>query len=159
MYSHIYLYFLYLLCSCDTSLLNSSGHTALDIAKFWNHREITELLSPKAGPLIDVPGFSRPAEVRNYFSHANTLDRCGNKRKDATWVNEKKQAGNTKFVLMHKLQPVVKAQPLNDHDVKRRQAVYDLFTTNYTSIADHLDKGSIQCAYTYTVELCCSMIG
>ncbi|XP_053557499.1 NAD-capped RNA hydrolase NUDT12 [Bombina bombina] len=91
---------------CDKSLVNKSKQTALDIAKFWGHKHIVNLLSnSKGGP---KPYFLTGAEEEheNYFS-TSFLDRSSDKRTDTNWLKLKQTQENSVFIIFSNLSPLV----------------------------------------------------
>ncbi|KAM7415558.1 hypothetical protein PAMA_017866 [Pampus argenteus] len=90
---------------CDKMSVNSSSQTAYDIAKFWGHRHICNLLSRtddgcrRVLPAADVSG------QQNYFS-AETLDRLSVKRTDAGWLEAKRSDPDTVYLLFSNLSPM-----------------------------------------------------
>ncbi|XP_075458270.1 NAD-capped RNA hydrolase NUDT12 isoform X2 [Ascaphus truei] len=91
---------------CDKSLVNKSKQTALDIAKFWGHKHIVNLLTHlKGGP---KPYFLLNAEEEheNYFN-STFLDRKSEKRTDNNWLKLKQMQANSVYVLFSNLCPLV----------------------------------------------------
>ncbi|XP_029428234.1 peroxisomal NADH pyrophosphatase NUDT12 isoform X2 [Rhinatrema bivittatum] len=92
---------------CDRSLVNKTGQTALDIAKFWGHKHIVDLLSSSKGgpkPWFLPDGAAEGPE--NYFG-SSLLDRKSEKRTDANWLKTKQSQATTVYVLFSKLNPLV----------------------------------------------------
>ena len=77
-------------------MINSTGQTALDIALFWNNRDVANLLQ------TDSAEQNPDSNLRNFFS-LNLLNRCSDKRKDKTWMRNKVLAPNTRFIAFHNL--------------------------------------------------------
>ncbi|KAM8962258.1 NAD-capped RNA hydrolase NUDT12 [Pelodytes ibericus] len=91
---------------CDRSLVNKSKQTALDIAKFWGHRHIANLLAnSKGGPR---PHFLVNAEEEheNYFC-STFLDRRSDKRTESNWLNAKQTHASSVYILFSNLHPLV----------------------------------------------------
>lgn len=91
---------------CDRSLINKSGQTALDIAKFWGYKHIANLLA-------NVKGGQRPnflpnevKEYENYFG-LTLLDRRTKKRTDSKWLTKKQSHPTTVYILFSNLSPLV----------------------------------------------------
>lgn len=86
--------------------MNSSSQTASDIAKFWGHRHIADLLNrTDDGCQRVLPGSDRgPPE--NYFSR-ETLDRLSAKRTDGVWLETKQRDSDSVYLLFSKLTPMV----------------------------------------------------
>ncbi|XP_063996219.1 NAD-capped RNA hydrolase NUDT12 [Pogoniulus pusillus] len=91
---------------CDTSIVNKSRQTALDIAKFWGYKHIVNLLA-------GVNGGQRPTflsgevkECENYFG-LTLLDRKSIKRTDSKWLSEKQTHPTTVYLLFSNLTPLV----------------------------------------------------
>ncbi|XP_066567342.1 NAD-capped RNA hydrolase NUDT12 isoform X1 [Amia ocellicauda] len=91
---------------CDKSLVNKSGQTALDIAKFWGHKHIANLLTnTKSG---DRHRFlsSTAGEHENFFSR-EFLNRMSEKRTDLKWLKAKQSCPHTVYILFSNLSPLV----------------------------------------------------
>lgn len=92
--------------------VNSSSQTAYDIAKFWGHRHISNLLSQTddgcKGVLL---GFDHNQEV--YFSR-EMLDRLSGKRTDQVWLEAKQSEPNTVYLLFSNLTPMVTSSREDD---------------------------------------------
>ncbi|KAL7390926.1 hypothetical protein ABVT39_001438 [Epinephelus coioides] len=91
---------------CNKYSVNSSSQTAYDIAKFWGHRHISNLLgrtdntSQRILPVFDLH------QQENYFSR-ETLDRLSAKRTDTVWLEEKQSDPDTVYLLFSNLSPMV----------------------------------------------------
>ncbi|TMS04062.1 Peroxisomal NADH pyrophosphatase NUDT12 [Larimichthys crocea] len=70
---------------CDKFSVNSSSHTAFDIAKFWGHRHISDLLGRTDDRCQRVLPGSDLNQHENYFNR-ETLDRLAVKRTDKVWL-------------------------------------------------------------------------
>ncbi|XP_040898634.1 peroxisomal NADH pyrophosphatase NUDT12 isoform X2 [Toxotes jaculatrix] len=91
---------------CDKFSVNSSSQTAYDIAKFWGHRHISNLLSrTDDGSRRVLPG-SDLSRQENYFSR-ETLDRLSGKRTDKVWLETKQSDPDTVYLLFSSLSPMV----------------------------------------------------
>ncbi|XP_051807210.1 peroxisomal NADH pyrophosphatase NUDT12 isoform X3 [Acanthochromis polyacanthus] len=117
--------------SCDKYLVNSSSQTAYDIAKFWGHTHISNLLSrTDEGSQRVLPG-SEVSPQENYFSR-EMLDRLSGKRTDKTWLESKHSDPDTVYLMFSKLNPMV-SMPQEDDGGEtklcrfRYDAVKDLF--------------------------------
>ncbi|XP_037633828.1 peroxisomal NADH pyrophosphatase NUDT12 [Sebastes umbrosus] len=118
---------------CDKFSVNSSSQTAYDIAKFWGHRHVSNLL----GRMDDgcqrvLPGSEDLDQQENYFSR-ETLDRLSAKRTDKVWLEDKQSDPDTVYLLFSSLSPMVSSSQDNDNagvDTKlcrfRYEAVKDL---------------------------------
>nr|XP_033785047.1 peroxisomal NADH pyrophosphatase NUDT12 isoform X2 [Geotrypetes seraphini]XP_033785048.1 peroxisomal NADH pyrophosphatase NUDT12 isoform X2 [Geotrypetes seraphini] len=91
---------------CDKFLANKSGQTALDIARFWGHKHVADLLlSSKGGPKPSfLPDTAEGDE--NYFG-TSLLDRKTEKRTDSAWLEAKQSQTTTVYILFSKLNPLV----------------------------------------------------
>ncbi|KAG8456329.1 hypothetical protein GDO86_002206 [Hymenochirus boettgeri] len=91
---------------CDKTLVNKANQTALDVAKFWGHKHIVNLLTNTKG---SKPHFFLNAkeEHENYFS-STILDRKSDKRTDNNWLKSKQNQANTIYILFSNLNPLVK---------------------------------------------------
>ncbi|KAM9359874.1 NAD-capped RNA hydrolase NUDT12 [Symphorus nematophorus] len=91
---------------CDRFTVNSSSQTAYDIAKFWGHRHISNLLGRTDDSNHRVlPGFDLNQQ-ENYYSRA-TLDRLSGKRTDKVWLKTKQTNPDTVYVLFSNLSPMI----------------------------------------------------
>lgn len=91
---------------CDKFSVNSSSQTAYDIAKFWGHRHVSNLLSrTDDGCRRILPG-SDLSQQENYFSR-ETLDRLSGKRTDTGWLEAKQSDPDTVYILFSNLSPMV----------------------------------------------------
>lgn len=91
---------------CDRTLVNKSRQTALDIAKFWGHKHIVDLLTnSKGGP---KPNFlqNTKEEHENYFSNT-FLDRRSEKRTDSNWLKSKQTHVSSIYLIFSDLSPLV----------------------------------------------------
>ncbi|XP_018614017.1 NAD-capped RNA hydrolase NUDT12 [Scleropages formosus] len=96
---------------CDKMLVNKSGQTSYDIAKFWGHKHIASLLAN--GKSGDGHRFLTGKDVEgheNYFSR-EYLDRRCEKRTDSRWLKGKQSSPNTVYLLFFNLNPFVMSQP------------------------------------------------
>ncbi|KAM7391045.1 hypothetical protein PAMP_021762 [Pampus punctatissimus] len=90
---------------CDKLSVNSSSQTAYDIAKFWGHRHICNLLGRTDDSCQRVLLASDVIGQQNYFS-AETLDRLSAKRTDAGWLEAKQSDLDTVYLLFSNLSPM-----------------------------------------------------
>ncbi|CAH2297132.1 peroxisomal NADH pyrophosphatase NUDT12 [Pelobates cultripes] len=91
---------------CDKSLVNKSRQTALDIAKFWGHKHIVNLLSnSKGGPIPHVL-VNAEEEYENYFS-STFLDRRSDKRTGTDWLKAKQTQASSVYIVFSNLNPLV----------------------------------------------------
>ncbi|KAF3851527.1 hypothetical protein F7725_013299 [Dissostichus mawsoni] len=81
---------------CDKFSVNSSSQTAYDIAKFWGHRHISNLLGHTDDRCQRVLPGDDLHQQENYFSR-ETLDRLSAKRTDKGWrrINRATQTQST----------------------------------------------------------------
>ncbi|XP_029961426.1 peroxisomal NADH pyrophosphatase NUDT12-like [Salarias fasciatus] len=79
---------------CDRFSVNASSQTAYDISKFWGHGHVCRLLGR-----TDAPG-------ENYFGR-ETLDRLSARRTDQAWLEARRTAADTVYLLFSKLSPMV----------------------------------------------------
>ncbi|XP_028851019.1 NAD-capped RNA hydrolase NUDT12 [Denticeps clupeoides] len=94
---------------CDKSPVNKSGQTAYDVAKFWGHKHIANLLAnDEAGSLERVLPNAGPEEQESYFSR-EFLHRMSEKRTDSQWLAAKQSSPETVFLLFFNLNPLVTA--------------------------------------------------
>ncbi|XP_023130029.2 peroxisomal NADH pyrophosphatase NUDT12 isoform X2 [Amphiprion ocellaris] len=118
---------------CDKCLVNSSSQTAYDIAKFWGHRHISNLLSrTDEGSQRVLPG-SEVSPQENYFSR-EMLDRLSGKRTDKTWLESKHSDPDTVYLMFSKLNPMV-SMPQEDDGGETK-----LCRFRYEAVKDLLQK-------------------
>ncbi|XP_005993523.1 peroxisomal NADH pyrophosphatase NUDT12 isoform X1 [Latimeria chalumnae] len=98
---------------CDKLIVNKSGQTALDIAKFWGHKHIAGLLQSAQGG--QQPWFLPDAveEHENYFNRT-LLDRSSQKRTDSEWLKAKQTCPISVYILFSNLAPLVVSSPGED---------------------------------------------
>uniref|UniRef100_A0A3Q3ISY6 NAD(+) diphosphatase n=1 Tax=Monopterus albus TaxID=43700 RepID=A0A3Q3ISY6_MONAL len=98
---------------CDKFSVNSSSQTAYDIAKFWGHQHVSNLLGrTDDGCLRVLPG-SDPTQQENYFSR-ETLDRLSGKRTDQAWLEAKQSDPHTVYLLFSNLSPMVSSSQVKE---------------------------------------------
>ncbi|KAG7481457.1 hypothetical protein MATL_G00066930 [Megalops atlanticus] len=96
---------------CDKSLVNKSGQTAYDIAKFWGHKHIASLLAnSRDGNSHWLLPSSGLAGHENYFSR-EFLNRMSEKRSDSVWLEAKQSSPDTVYILFFNLNPLVTSGP------------------------------------------------
>ena len=93
----IILLYVTLFFRCDVNILNASGQSAHDIAKFWNHEDVAAILSKHSKE-------SSIQEVRNYYSQ-NPLYRASDMRKDSEALEAAKNNPKSKFIIFSQQQP------------------------------------------------------
>ncbi|TNN38178.1 Peroxisomal NADH pyrophosphatase NUDT12 [Liparis tanakae] len=99
---------------CDKFSVNNSSQTAYDIATFWGHRHLADLLGrtgegPPGSALLRPPGSALlhpPPE--NYFGR-ETLDRLSAKRTDRVWLEVRRSDPDAVYLLFSNLSPMVSA--------------------------------------------------
>uniref|UniRef100_W5KYZ1 NAD-capped RNA hydrolase NUDT12 n=1 Tax=Astyanax mexicanus TaxID=7994 RepID=W5KYZ1_ASTMX len=96
---------------CNTALTNRSGQTAHDIAKFWGHKHIANLLANGGdGNLQVILPNTGATGHESYFSR-EYLDRLSDKRSDSEWLSAKLASPKTVFLLFYNLDPLVMSGP------------------------------------------------
>ncbi|KAJ8380955.1 hypothetical protein SKAU_G00017330 [Synaphobranchus kaupii] len=92
---------------CDKSLVNKSGQTSYDIAKFWGHKHIAGLLANSKGGNSHhlLPGSSTEGH-ENYFSR-EFLNRMSEKRTNSQWLEAKQSSPASVYILFFNLNPLV----------------------------------------------------
>ncbi|XP_061586293.1 peroxisomal NADH pyrophosphatase NUDT12 [Cololabis saira] len=92
---------------CERLRVNGSSQTAGDIARFWGHRHIAALL---VRPVLPVPPDQDqdqdPGPQENFFSR-EPLDRLSEKRTDPVWLENRRTAADTVYLLFCNLSPLV----------------------------------------------------
>ncbi|OCT98552.1 NAD-capped RNA hydrolase NUDT12 isoform X1 [Xenopus laevis] len=91
---------------CDRTLVNKSNQTALDIAKFWGHKHIADLLTHTKGGSKPHFLLNAKEEHENYFS-STILDKRSDKRTDMNWLKSKQTQASTVYILFSNLNPLV----------------------------------------------------
>ncbi|KAE8635672.1 hypothetical protein XENTR_v10002704 [Xenopus tropicalis] len=91
---------------CDRTLVNKSNQTALDIAKFWGHKHIANLLTNTRGGSKPHFLLNAKEEHENYFS-ITILDKRSDKRTDMNWLKSKQTQASTVYILFSNLNPLV----------------------------------------------------
>ncbi|TWW60804.1 Peroxisomal NADH pyrophosphatase NUDT12 [Takifugu flavidus] len=118
---------------CDKLPVNSSSQTAYDIAKFWGHSHISNLLAQTddrcSGVLPEL-----------YFCR-ETLDRQSDKRTDKAWLEAQQSDPNTVYLLFSNVNPMVSrceedksSEVLNKLCRFRYDGVKDLFQKPTTKL-------------------------
>lgn len=98
---------------CDKISVNASSQTAYDIAKFWGHRHISNLLGRTDDSCHRVLPGSDLNQHENYFSR-EMLDRLSGKRTDQVWLEAKQSHPDTVFLLFSNLSPMVSSSRDDD---------------------------------------------
>lgn len=100
--------------SCDKFSVNSSSQTAYDIAKFWGHRHISNLLGRTDDGCRRVLPDTDLHQHENYFSR-ETLDRLSGKRTDKVWLETKRNHPDTVYLLFSNLSPMVSSSQVDEN--------------------------------------------
>ena len=130
-------------CRCDISCLNSSGQSALDIAKFWGNSEIVDLLTKSAdmqthsAEEVDGKKTNVPNVGMTHFFNQKFLNRSAHLRKDEVWLDAELRRDTTVIVLFTDCNPYVVPQP--DHSVGKNRLGYRLLEVRYSDISSYLD--------------------
>ncbi|TWW60803.1 Peroxisomal NADH pyrophosphatase NUDT12 [Takifugu flavidus] len=85
--------------SFDKLPVNSSSQTAYDIAKFWGHSHISNLLAKTDNSCSGV--------LPELYFCRETLDRQSDKRTDKTWLEAQQRDPNTVYLLFSNVNPMV----------------------------------------------------
>lgn len=93
--------------------VNSSSQTAYDIAKFWGHRHVSNLLGRTYDGCHRVLPGSGLSQQENYFSR-EMLDRLSGKRTDNAWLEAKESQPDTVYLLFSSLCPMVSSSQADD---------------------------------------------
>ncbi|XP_048381177.1 peroxisomal NADH pyrophosphatase NUDT12 [Stegostoma tigrinum] len=91
---------------CDKSISNNSGQTALDIAEFWGHKHIADLLANPKPDARSRMWYDGPEENENYFGRT-LLNRLSLKRTNSDWIKNKQIQPTTVYILFSNLNPLV----------------------------------------------------
>ncbi|CAI9588183.1 unnamed protein product [Staurois parvus] len=124
---------------CDRTLVNKSRQTALDIAKFWGHKHIVDLLTQsKGGP---KPYFLQNAkeEHENYFS-STFLDRKSDKRTDSNWLKYKQTQASSIYLIFSSLSPLVSLIGAKD---SVQEPEIKLCRLQYEDVKEYLSKSDV----------------
>ena len=132
------------LCSSDPDILNSSGQTAKDIAKFWNYPEISKLLD-KSPTNDNLPGYAimnttECHDDKNFFANG-FLDRAAHKRKDIEWLKEMTANETTVFLLFKDLEALV--TPEVEFSTTEPKGSSRLYRAKSSQIKKYLDSGNM----------------
>lgn len=122
---------------CDKMTANSSSQTALDIAKFWGHRHISNLLSRTDDSSQRVLPGSDLSQYENYFSR-EMLDRLSAKRTDEVWLKARQRAPDTVYLLFSNLNPMISSS----QDGDKVEVSTKLCRFRYEEVQDLLEKPS-----------------
>ncbi|XP_067839019.1 peroxisomal NADH pyrophosphatase NUDT12 [Heptranchias perlo] len=123
---------------CDRSTSNNAGQTALDIAKFWGHKHIADLLAnPKADPSSWMQ-HDGPEESENFFSRT-LLNRQSEKRSNSNWLKSKQIQPTTVYILFSNLNPLVISAKYED---SRKTDIY-LCRLQYEDVEHLLAKPEV----------------
>lgn len=98
---------------CDKFIVNSSSQTAYDVAKFWGHKHIANLLCQTDDGCRRVLQGSDISPQENYFSR-ETLDRLSGKRTDKAWLEAKQREPDTVYLIFSNLSPMVSTSQEDD---------------------------------------------
>ncbi|XP_075935018.1 NAD-capped RNA hydrolase NUDT12 [Anarhichas minor] len=120
---------------CDKFSVNSSSQSAYDIAKFWGHRHVSNLLGRTDDGCQRVLPGSDLHQQENYFSR-ETLDRLSAKRTDKVWLEDRRSDPDTVYLLFSNLSPMVSG-PREDDSAG---AETKLCRFRYEAVKDLLQK-------------------
>ncbi|XP_053313662.1 NAD-capped RNA hydrolase NUDT12 [Spea bombifrons] len=121
---------------CDKSLVNKSKQTALDIAKFWGHKHIVNLLAnSKGGPRPQF--FTSNEGEQDIFFCSTFLDRKSNKRTDTDWLKAKQMQNSSVYLLFSNLHPLVNLIGSKD---SLREPEIKLCRLGYEEVKEYLSK-------------------
>ncbi|TRY64796.1 hypothetical protein DNTS_004402 [Danionella cerebrum] len=115
---------------CDTSVMNSSGQTARDVALFWGHTHISRLLSSSEVPALSY----KPIQECEVYFNRPVLDRMSQKRSDSTWISKKLTSPGSVFLLFDHLSPLVRSAESEEgqvHVCKLRSAAVQEIMENH----------------------------
>ncbi len=110
-----------------------SGHSAAELAQFWNHFSCYSLLSKTSTQHADCP--SQPQS--GMFFSSGPLDRAAHIRKQTDNIKQLLYQPETKFIVLHKLSPLVNSSRKTSSGKKGK---YSLWTGNIESVAQIFDK-------------------
>ncbi|KAG7232417.1 hypothetical protein INR49_008880 [Caranx melampygus] len=114
---------------CDKFSVNSSSQTAYDIAKFWGHRHISNLLGRTDDGCQRVLPGSDLNRQENYFSR-ETLDRLSGKRTDRKWLETKQSDPSTVYLLFSNLSPMVSSSQ-EDGGSEHFSMIFEIYGQNH----------------------------
>lgn len=120
---------------CDKFSVNKSSQTAYDIAKFWGHRHISNLLGRTDDDCRRVLPGSEIHQHENYFSR-EMLNRLSGKRTDNVWLEAKQSDPDTVYLLFSNLSPMVSSSKEDDN----AEVETKLCRFRYEAVKDLLQK-------------------
>ncbi|XP_040012091.1 peroxisomal NADH pyrophosphatase NUDT12 [Xiphias gladius] len=120
---------------CDKYSVNNSSQTAYDVAKFWGHGHIANLLGRTDDGCQRVLPGSDLSQQENYFSR-ETLDRLSGKRTDKVWLEARQSDPDTVYLLFSNLSPMVSSSQEDDST----GAETELCRFRYEAVKDLLQK-------------------
>ncbi|KAM6965320.1 NAD-capped RNA hydrolase NUDT12 [Aplochiton taeniatus] len=97
----------------DKFSTNKSSQTAYDIAKFWGHRHISNLLARTDDKCQRILPSHDTEEQENFFNR-ETLDRLCEKRSDVNWLEARQSRPETVYLLFSSLNPLVTGASAGD---------------------------------------------
>uniref|UniRef100_A0A674MQC9 NAD-capped RNA hydrolase NUDT12 n=1 Tax=Takifugu rubripes TaxID=31033 RepID=A0A674MQC9_TAKRU len=114
--------------SFDKLPVNSSSQTAYDIAKFWGHSHISNLLAKADNSCSGV--------LPELYFCRETLDRQSDKRTDKTWLEAQQSDPNTVYLLFSNVNPMVSRCELD----KSSEVPNKLCRFRYDGVKDLIQK-------------------
>ncbi|XP_027023190.1 peroxisomal NADH pyrophosphatase NUDT12 isoform X1 [Tachysurus fulvidraco] len=128
-----------LLNGCNKYLVNKSGQTAYDIAKFWGHRHIARVLASSGD--VTLPGIqprNKSTDNGTYFSK-EYLNRMSEKRTDSEWLSAKQSSPETVFIVFHNLDPFVTTEPEVMNDMQNKLKLYRFGRDSVKEVLENSD--------------------
>ncbi|XP_030633707.1 NAD-capped RNA hydrolase NUDT12 [Chanos chanos] len=96
---------------CDKSLVNKSGQTAYDIAKFWGYKHIAKLfINGGDSNLHNLLPCTGVGDQEIYFNR-EFLNRMSEKRTNSEWLAAKQSSPETVFIVFYNLNLLVTSGP------------------------------------------------
>lgn len=130
----------FLVNRCNKDLVNKSGQTAHDIAKFWGHRHIARFLS-SSGDFTHhgILPSNKYTENETYFSR-EYLNRMSDKRTDSEWLSTKQASSETVFIVFHNLDPFVTTESGETNDIQPKVKLYRFGRDSVKEVLENSDS-------------------
>lgn len=127
---------------CDRELINNSGQSASEIAKFWGHQSIFEKIEststhPNSLPLPIIT--KTETQDDKIFFGKSFLSREAHRRKDTVWIKNAISDESTVFVIFNNNLEVL-VTPSVDHSNKEPKTTFKLLRGRYMDLRKRLEQ-------------------